>query len=124
MADQEPVLPELGTLAARWEARSILRARMQETSMPYMTRWISKVTMGAPSMKAISLNLAALEEIAAVWCPLSPYPRAPAIWYLRQEVGLENIPKDLSLDPVGGYSGVWVFGTNSINMEYLYPLRM
>ena len=78
-------LPEAGSFAKSWESEASIRHRVLSQEHPYMTRWVSTRTVGMPSCKAMALNIAALECIARIWCPLSPYPRAIPIEFLHGE---------------------------------------
>ena len=82
-------LPEARALARAWEAQSSLRSRLADDQAPYLTRWVNNLAIGVPSCQAMGLNVAALEALAAVWCPLTNYARPLPIDYVRSEACVE-----------------------------------
>ncbi|CAK9056486.1 Uncharacterized protein SCF082_LOCUS30427 [Durusdinium trenchii] len=85
-----------GTLAKLWESESSLRARMMDQDFPYLTRWVTNpktknVAIGIPSVKAMGLNVTALEKLAEWYCPVQPIAKCVNINVMRREdPNLEN----------------------------------
>lgn len=82
-----------GTLAQLWDSQAALRQRMHDQDFPYLTRWLrnsktKQLAIGVPSVKAMALNVTALEQIAEWYCPVQPYPKAICIDVLRREAGV------------------------------------
>ena len=77
--------PPLGSLAKRWDARSIIRDRVRLEHR--LLLWPAKASVGVASMPALSLNRFVVADIMLEWCPVSREPKSPPIGWLRREAG-------------------------------------
>lgn len=94
-----------GTLAQLWDSEAALRQRMHDQDFPYLTRWLrnpktKQLAIGVPSVKAMALNVTALETIAEWYCPVQPYPKAICIDVMRREAGCYHKTVCFGLGPV------------------------
>lgn len=65
---------------------------MMDQDFPYLTRWVTNpktknVAIGIPSVKAMGLNVTALEKLAEWYCPVQPIAKCVNINVMRREVG-------------------------------------
>ena len=72
-----------------WERNGLIRDRSR--SQNCLLEWPEPRLVGAPSMRAFSMNRTILEITARWWCPQVDLPETVSVVDIRMQVGVKGV---------------------------------
>ncbi|CAE7669203.1 unnamed protein product [Symbiodinium sp. CCMP2592] len=82
------VWPEMGKLSSMWEGSNDIRALFRDNKQKLL-KWPSPSVVGVASLKALSLNIALVNQAIEVWAEVNPTPKTMSVDWLKQDRSLQ-----------------------------------